>query len=94
MPVANTNLYEDIAGTGVTVITTRLGDTFLIDTDDRAIAERHCWSLHEHGYARAVARIDGKLKTVTCTVSCALPRQTHLTSIISMGISRTAGKRT
>lgn len=54
----NTNVYIDIAGTGLTVIETVRGDHFLIDTDCRHIAQRHTWSrLHygEHGYARAGA---------------------------------------
>lgn len=65
MPRPNTNQYEDIAGTGLTLITTEKGAFFLIDTADRAVAERHCWSLHEHGYARAVTRdAAGRSRTV------------------------------
>lgn len=65
MPVPNTNKYEDIAGTGVTVITTRKDDVFLISTRDVDTAKRHCWSRHENGYARAVTRLaSGKMKTV------------------------------
>lgn len=65
MPIANTNEYEDLAGTGFTVISTRKGDAFLISTQDTGLAKRHCWSKHENGYARAVTRLPtGKLKTV------------------------------
>lgn len=66
MPVPNTNRYDAIPDTDTTVITTRRGDTFLIDSCDRELASRHCWSRHEHGYARAVTRCKstGRLKTI------------------------------
>jgi hypothetical protein len=64
MPVPNTNRYDDIVGTGITLISTAKGAVFLIDTCDRHIAERYCWSLHESGYARAVTRTPDGLKTV------------------------------
>lgn len=62
MPRPNSNQYTDIAGTGITLITTEQGAAFIIDTADRHIAEKHCWSLHEHGYARAGIRRGGKQK--------------------------------
>lgn len=65
MPVPNTNTYEDIAGTGITILLTRKDDAFLISTQDAGIARKHCWSKHENGYARAVTRLpSGKMKTV------------------------------
>lgn len=64
MPIPNTNQYTDIAGTGITVIETAGGAFFLIDTEHKEIAKRHCWMAHEHGYARAVKRIGEKMKTV------------------------------
>jgi hypothetical protein len=64
MPRPNSNVYHDIAGTGITVIETVKGDAFVIDTADRAIAQRHCWSIHEHGYARASTRTSRGMKTV------------------------------
>lgn len=63
MPIANTNQYRR-RDDGTTEIMTRLGDVFLIDSDDEPIARRHCWSRHEHGYARAVARVGGRSRTV------------------------------
>jgi hypothetical protein len=63
MPVPNTNTYERVSD-GVLRIGTNRGDFFLIDADDEAIAKRHCWSRHVHGYARAVTRVGGRLKTV------------------------------
>ena len=63
MPIANTNRYRRLAD-GTTEIVTRKGDRFLIDTADEATAMQHCWSLHEHGYARAVTREGRKQRTV------------------------------
>jgi len=81
MPRPNT--YEDIAGTGITVITTAKGDAFLIETANRETARRHCWSRHEHGYARAVTRTAEGLKTVylhrlLCRVSDEAPHVDHI----------------
>jgi hypothetical protein len=83
MPIPNTNVYEDIAGLGITTITTLKGDVFVIDTVDRNLASRHCWSKHESGYARAVARVWGKLKTVylhrlVCLTSDSAPHVDHI----------------
>jgi hypothetical protein len=83
MPIPNTNRYEDVLGTGLTVITTRLDDAFIIDTADRQIANAHCWSRHENGYARAVARVDGRMKTIylhrlICQTSPDAPHVDHI----------------
>jgi hypothetical protein len=83
MPIANTNVYRR-RDDGTTEIITRLGDVFLIDWEDEPIAKRHCWSLHEHGYARAVTRLSsGKLKTVylhrlICETSPDRPHVDHI----------------
>jgi len=53
MPMPNSNVYTDIVGTGLTLIESEDGGAFLIDTCNRALAEGHCWGLHEHGYADA-----------------------------------------
>lgn len=63
MPIANTNRYVRRAD-GAVEIHTRLGDVFLIDAADEGTARLHCWSRHEHGYARAVARDAGRQRTV------------------------------
>jgi hypothetical protein len=82
MPIANTNQYVSI-GDGLIRITTRLGDEFLIDAADETIAKRHCWSRHEHGYARAVCRdASGKMRTVylhrlICATTLELPHVDH-----------------
>lgn len=82
MPVANTNRYAT-TGDGLMEITTRLGDRFLIDAADESIARRHCWSKHEHGYARAVARDGEKLRTIylhrlLCATDEARPHVDHI----------------
>lgn len=87
MPIANTNMYRDI-GDGITEITTRKGDCYLIDTSDRCIAERHCWSRHEHGYARAVARTSAGMKTVylhrlLCPTTKQKPHIDHISRDVS-----------
>lgn len=64
MPRPNSNQYTDIVGTGITLIATEKGAVFLIDTADQHIAKRHCWSLHEHGYAQAGIRVGGKQKKI------------------------------
>lgn len=81
MPRPNSNVYRQL-GDGSTEIITAAGDVFVIDSADVEVARRHCWSLHEHGYARAVARINGKLKTVylhrlLCPTSEAQPHVDH-----------------
>lgn len=82
MPIANSNTYRSIAD-GVTEIVTRKGEVFLIDGADESIARRHCWSKHEHCYARAVTRIDGRLRTVylhrlLCQTSAGRPHVDHV----------------
>lgn len=62
MPRPNTNRYFDL-GDGVTRVVTIRGDVFLIDTADRIITEKFCWS-QDHGYARAVTRTRDGLKTI------------------------------
>lgn len=87
MPVANSNAYERV-GNHV-VLVTRLGDRFLIDAEDVATARKHCWSRHEHGYARAVTRLkNGRLKTVylhrlICETSKERPHVDHINGDVS-----------
>lgn len=89
MPVANTNVYSEPNVEGVVSITTRKGDVFLIDADDVDLAKRHCWSRHEHGYARAVTRIaGGRMKTVylhrlICATDLERPHVDHINGIQS-----------
>lgn len=81
MPVANTNIYK-VGGPAAEIIT-RLGDRFLIDSDDAALVSRFCWSRHTNGYARAVTRLpSGRLATVylhrlLCAVSAERPHVDH-----------------
>lgn len=87
MPIANTNIYHH-RDDGVVEITTRLGDVFLIDAVDEAVARRHCWSRHERGYARAVTRDSGKLRTIylhrlICPTTSDRPHIDHLNGITS-----------
>ena len=82
MPVPNSNEYVDVPGTGITIILTRKGDTFLIDTSDTGIAKRHCWGRHMHGYATAVRREGKKQKRVylhrlVCETSADRPHVDH-----------------
>lgn len=81
MPVPNTNTYEDIAGTGITILTTRKDDVFLLSTQDVDYVKRYCWSKHENGYARAVARLpSGKMKTLYLhrLVCATTPEEPHV----------------
>lgn len=82
MPVANTNSYIDL-GDGRTLIRTRKGDEFFINSEDTEIARRHCWMRHEHGYARAVTRTPNGLKTVylhrlICSTTSDRPHVDHI----------------
>lgn len=45
----NTNKY--IALGNITIIETKKGDKFIIDTEDADVAKKCCWSKHETGYA-------------------------------------------
>lgn len=86
MALPNSNQYTDIVGTGITLITTEQGAIFLIDTADRVVAQKHCWSAHKNGYARAVVRVEGKLKTLylhrlLCATSQQAPHVDHVNGI-------------
>lgn len=86
MPRPNSNQYTDIVGTGITLITTEQGAVFLIDTADRKLAERHCWSSHEQGYARAGIRRGEKqvklyLHRLICATSDEAPHVDHINGI-------------
>lgn len=87
MPMPNSNVYTDIVGTGLTLIESEDGGAFLIDTCNRALAEKHCWGLHEHGYADARWRekkADGGamrhvyLHRLICETNAARPHVDHV----------------
>lgn len=82
MPLPNTNTYN-LRSDGSMEITTRKGDVFLIDAESLETARKHCWSKHEHGYARAVTRVGDKLRTVylhrlICAVTSDKPHVDHI----------------